>query len=99
MALQADGKIVLGGYAAVNATGNFDFAAARLTTAGGLDTTFSGDGLATVAFDQGRTNEDKANGVAVQANGKIILSGYATRPGATDVDFAAARLNRSRNKK
>jgi hypothetical protein len=39
--LQPDGKIVFGGYSSANSN---DFAVARLTSTGVLDTTFDGDG-------------------------------------------------------
>ena len=50
MAFDAQGRIVLAGSADV---GNFttDFAVVRLNPDGSLDTTFSGDGKQTVAFD------------------------------------------------
>src|SRR5205085_2508804 len=44
VALQSDGKIVLGGTAL---EAHNEFAAARLNPDGSLDTTFSGDGIAT----------------------------------------------------
>jgi uncharacterized delta-60 repeat protein len=93
VALQPDGKIVVAGSAQYNATGDYDFAVARLTSTGALDTTFDGDGKRTIAFDLGGGNEDRVAGVALQADGKIVLVGSAQRPTAGDYDFAVARLD------
>ncbi len=67
IALQADGKIVVAGYAALN---SFDIALARYNPNGSLDTSFDIDGK--VTFDSG---SDFAFGVAVQPDGKIVVAG------------------------
>ena len=71
--LQADGKILIGGMAK-NSAGNFTIAAARLTTAGALDTGFDGDGVALL-----QVNGFGSYGFAPlqQADGKIVITGYA----------------------
>ncbi len=51
MALQADGKIVAGGFA--NNGSINDFALARYNTDGSLDTSFDGDGKVTTAIGSG----------------------------------------------
>lgn len=91
VAIQADGKIVIGGYAQ-RGLGNYDFAVVRLNTDGSLDTTFSSDGKATVAFDLGGAGDDRATGIAIQGDGKIVLVGYAQKPSLGDNDIAIARL-------
>lgn len=91
VAIQADGKIVVGGYAQ-RGLGNFDFAVVRLNTDGSLDTTFSSDGKATVAFDLGGAGDDRATGIAIQGDGKIVLVGYAQKASLGDNDIAIARL-------
>src|SRR2546427_381241 len=71
VAIQGDGKIV-----AVGSTGSLsssNFALARYNTNGSLDTSFSGDGKQITGFGAG-TN-DQANGVALQADGKIVAAG------------------------
>ena len=78
VALQPDGRIVVAGAAEIGG-GNFDFAVARLDTDGTLDTSFSSDGRATVAFNVGDTNADLANGVAIQPDGKIVVAGDVAR--------------------
>lgn len=67
-ASQADGKTILVG---VGPTG---FNAIRLTAAGTMDATFSGDGLATLAAD----GLIGAGDVAVAPDGKIIVVGDAS---------------------
>ena len=77
VALQADGKILVGGLSLEGANGyNFpdsaDFTLLRYNVDGSLDTTFSGDGKVVTDF-KGR--DDYCFFVEVQANGKILLSG------------------------
>jgi uncharacterized delta-60 repeat protein len=84
LALQTDGKIVAAGY---SAGGNSDFAVMRLTAAGALDAQFGSGGKTKIDFSGG---DDEADSVAVQADGKIIIAGWAAT--ATGDDFAVARL-------
>jgi uncharacterized delta-60 repeat protein len=86
VALQADGKIIVGGYS-FNGV-NEDFALIRYNTNGSLDTNFDLDGKVTAAFGG---IEDVAYSVAVQADGKIILVGKNSG------DFAIMRFNASNN--
>jgi uncharacterized delta-60 repeat protein len=88
MTLQPDGKIVVCGGEGIYPA--IDFFVARFTADGELDTSFSFDGKATIDFDG---NTDICNGVAVQADGKIVVAG-STQPDADpNSDFAVARLN------
>jgi uncharacterized delta-60 repeat protein len=84
MAIQADGRIVAAGRSTFS--GNIDFALARYSTSGSLDTVFSGDGRLTTDF---AGDFDQANGVAIQADRKIVAAGFARISGADD--FALAR--------
>ena len=77
VALQSDGKIVVAGF------DDSDFVLARYNTNGSPDTTFSGDGEQTTDFG----GSDGANGVGLQASGKIVAVGF------TGNDFALARYN------
>ena len=87
VALQADGKIVVGGYTNFTGAGtNFDFAVARLNVDGSLDNTFNGDGRFT--FNWG--GDDRVHAVAIQPDGKIVLAGQWDGGAA---DFAIMRLN------
>ncbi|RYX80306.1 hypothetical protein EON83_29255 [bacterium] len=83
IALQSDGKIVSAG----GVSGNFSVS--RYNTNGTLDTSFGSGG--TVLTDFGGGSSDKAFGVVIQSNGKILVAGYSNAPGVTS--FAVARYN------
>lgn len=85
IALQADGKIVLAGYAE-DGLGGEQFAAARLNPDGSLDLGFDADGIALISIE----GHDQAHGLVVQPDGLIVLGGYA-HTGVQRV-FASARL-------
>lgn len=70
VAIQADGKIVAAGFSSNGA--NNDFAVIRRNADGSLDTTFDGDGKLTTPIG---ISVDTANGVAIQADGKIVAVG------------------------
>lgn len=84
VAIQADGKIVVAGYAS-NGT-NDDFAVARYNTDGSPDTTFSGDGKVTTPI----SGFDQAYSVGIQPDGKIVAVGAS---GSSTLDFAIVRYN------
>ncbi len=86
VAIQADGKIVVAGYAFNGA--NNDFAVVRYNTNGTLDNTFNGNGIVTTAIG---TSNDEAFGMAVQSDGKIILAGQSFN--GVDSDIAFVRYN------
>jgi len=90
VAIQSDGKIVLGGYA--GSGGNNDFAVARYTTAGALDTTFV-DGAGKTALDIFGNSDDQAFGIAIHPTTQtIVLAGSAYNPGTSNKDFALVRF-------
>ncbi len=83
--IQPDGKIVAAGY---RFGGNLpDFAVARYNSNGSLDTSFSGDGLASKAFG----GDDYAYAAARQSDGKIVLAGCTNASGNDNV--ALTRFN------
>jgi uncharacterized delta-60 repeat protein len=85
LALQRDGKIVVGGAGDRSDLPNtYYLEIARLRRDGRLDHTFSRDGIATVDF---RGRDDGADGVAIQANGRIVVVGTSGR-------FVKPRSNR-----
>lgn len=90
IAVQADGKIVVAGYAD-NATDS-DFIIVRFNADGSLDTSFDSDGKLVYSFNLGGTNNDIATGLAIQTDGKILVSGYADIA-ANNKDVAIIRLN------
>ncbi|HEX4609298.1 MAG TPA: FG-GAP-like repeat-containing protein, partial [Urbifossiella sp.] len=85
-----DGSIVVAGSVQTGAT-DFDFGVIRLTAAGALDPTFSGDGKETIPFNLGGADEDRATSVAVAPAGQIVVAGFA-ETAAGSHDFAAVRL-------
>lgn len=87
-AIQSDGKIVLAGYGVIGSTN--DFIAARYNADGSLDTSFDGDGKASVAV--GASN-DFAYAVTIQTDGKIVIAGDFNN--GANSDFAVVRLNTS----
>jgi uncharacterized delta-60 repeat protein len=84
-ALQPDGKIVVVGYA--NDNGRADWALVRYGPKGRLDKTFGGDGKVVTKLTK---QYDFASAVAIQANGRLIVVGRATRADTTD-DFGVFR--------
>ena len=85
-ALQPDGKIVVVGYSNAFGATN-DFAVMRVNTDGSKDATFNG-GTGVLSVDFG--NDDRASGVALQPDGKIIVAGKWDG-GASD--FGIIRVN------
>lgn len=81
IAVQADGKIVVAGYAKSGT--KLSFVVARYTTAGVPDATFgdSASGAKTIAVTAG--DSDVANAVAVSADGSIFVAGGGGNVGAT----------------
>ena len=89
IAIQINQKIVAAGY--VYNGHDYDFAVARYNADGSFDSTFSGDGKQTADF----SSFDIANSVAIQKDGKIVLTGSAyTNTGS---DFALARFTSAGN--
>lgn len=86
LALQPDGKIVAAGF-----TGDqfSDFALTRLDGDGNLDSGFGDGGKITIDFF-GRA--DNAHGLALQPNGKIVVTGSAFRFGSGS-QFALTRYH------
>lgn len=81
LAVQADGKVLIGGYfATVNGTNRVRIA--RLTATGSLDTT----------FDPGTGADGSVNRIAVQDDGKILIAGDFSTVNGTSCGHVA-RLN------
>src|SRR5262249_55490623 len=90
--VQPDGKIVVSGSARIVALDN-DFAVVRLMPDGKLDSSFGKGGKTTIPFNRGGDNDDKASGVVLQPDGKLVLGGFAQIGAGLHYAFAAARLN------
>ena len=90
VAIQQDGKVVLAGLAAHGSdVSTYDFALLRYNQDGSLDQAFGAGGRQTTDFFG---NADYATGVAIQADGKIVVAGYASH-GSSTGDLALARYN------
>jgi len=76
--VQSDGKIVVAGSATV---GNGNFALVRYNADGSLDTTFHGTGKVTTAIGSSHNLGYKGSGVALQSDGKILVTGYSFNTG------------------
>jgi uncharacterized delta-60 repeat protein len=91
----SDGRILLGGWMCGTGTSSqYDFALARLTTAGAVDSTFGSGGKVTTDFgppSSGTNFLDSDYSLVIQPDNKIIAAGdtYNT----VNNDFAIARYN------
>jgi uncharacterized delta-60 repeat protein len=86
LAIQPDGKILLGGYCYNG--GNWDFCIARFDSYGSLDTTFGNSGKVIQPIG---SFADNGQSLAIQPDGKILLGGYCQ--GVSNTDFCIARFN------
>lgn len=85
IAIQPDGKIVVGGYAFIST--DFDFVLLRFNTNGTPDSTFGTYGIITKNLG----DDNFANSITLQADGKILLCGSTSN--GVDQDFAVVRFN------
>ena len=82
IAVQGDGKIVIGGdFTSVNGNTNFNHIA-RLNVDGSVDT----------AFNPGAGADDSVHAIAIQSDGRILIGGYFTSVNDTSLHHIA-RLN------
>src|SRR5262245_30206546 len=95
MTIDAQGRIVLAGTAKVGDYPNSDSVVVVLKPDGSRDPTFSGGGKQTVPFGLGDGNQDRANAVAIDAQGRIVLAGSAEVGDFPFLNsyFAVVRLN------
>ena len=84
--IQTDGKILVAGYSLLNGTG--DFALVRYKQNGKVDSTFGTNGN---VITDGKNTYDFGNSVAIQADGKMVVAGYASN--GLNAAFAVARYN------
>ncbi|MDX2218701.1 MAG: FG-GAP-like repeat-containing protein, partial [Burkholderiales bacterium] len=82
VATLADGRTVVVGDVVSPSKNGTEFAVATYTTDGQLDLTFGAGGLVTISMG---TGFEAATGVAVQADGKIVVAGYSVSSGTTRV--------------
>jgi len=79
IAIQQDGKIVVVGYSYNGYIDQHyeDILVLRYESNGTLDTTFNGTGVALYDSSTGGYNYDYGYGVAIQQDGKIVVTGYS----------------------
>ncbi len=82
--LQSDGKILVCG------TGQGGYTIFRFNSNGSLDETFGINGIKSISV--GHT-KGRANSLAIQGNGKILITGEAKRTSNTEPEFATIRCN------
>ena len=88
VAIQPDGRIVVGGY--TKPSSGQDFAVARYLSDGNLDSSFGSGGMVTIDFG---SSAETAYGLVLQDDGKIVLAGYSYQGNTTGYDFTLARLD------
>ena len=95
LALQPDGKILLAGKSTGVSLSGGDMAVIRLTTLGALDGNFNPtNAIPGIAYvNHGFNDDDGANGLALQGDGKIVLSGETNGTPSNTFGVLAARLN------
>src|SRR5581483_9389819 len=76
LAIQKDGKVVVGGWGANPPPGTFnDVALARFNPDGSLDQTFGTGGYVLTAFSE---DPDEVYAIGIQSDGKLVVGGYAS---------------------
>lgn len=85
MSLDAFGRIVLAG--TLNPFSSSGTVVARYNADGSLDTTFDGDGVATISS----VSSNQGLGLALQSDDKIVVAGSSLN--GSDYDFAVVRYN------
>jgi len=90
VAVQGDGKIVVGG--GVGGGGNPDFGLVRYNTDGTLDGTFGSGGIIRTDFVLGSVDWIQG-GIQIQGDGRIVAGGYTNLGVAGAWRFAVARYN------
>jgi uncharacterized delta-60 repeat protein len=90
VAVQTDGKIVVGGGCRNDTSDNFEFCIARYSDDGSADTTFNGNGEIITAMTAKR---DKISTLILQSDGKIVAAGECDVGvgGSTNYTFCMAR--------
>lgn len=88
VSIQSDGKIVVAGIA--NLGNDNNFAVVRYNMDGSLDSSFDFDGKLTTDFFN---NNDIAESVSIQSDGKIVVTGYTANSGNTQYEIATVRYN------
>ncbi|MHB8580552.1 MAG: T9SS type A sorting domain-containing protein [Ignavibacteriaceae bacterium] len=96
MAVGSDGQIALAGHSSLSGNGGDAFAVACFDSNGSIEKAFGTNGSTIANISGGDGNDDEANAVAIQSDGKIVAAGYSegTPPylGSIGWAFALARF-------
>lgn len=90
MGIQANGKIVLGGFLQSNGLTE-DFALMRFNADGSIDNSFGINGISTTDFGY----QDIANSLVIQPDGRIVAVGSSQNTESGESVFALARYNKN----
>jgi uncharacterized delta-60 repeat protein len=93
IALQADGKILLGGATRFAAGSDSDFMLARFNSSGSVDSSFAGNTSPVPFSNAGIQLDDQINGVAIQADGRILVVGTGADANSDSGSLILARYN------
>jgi len=85
IAIQADGRIVIAGYANHLSVSNGDMLVVRLLANGQPDPAFGTGGFTWIAYDQGGSLLDMADAVAIDSAGRIVVAGSFENIYSTDM--------------
>jgi uncharacterized delta-60 repeat protein len=88
LAIDSNGNLVAAGFSLNGTLGNYEFAMARYTTAGALDTTFNTTGIVTTVIG---TDDDEINSLAIDSNGNLVAAGFSLNDTLGQYEFAMAR--------
>ena len=92
LAIQADGRLVAVG-STPGGRNDYNFAIARFLADGSLDASFASGGTVVTDFSQ-RSNDNSAESIALQADGKLVVAGWNQLGGSgSDIAPALARYN------
>jgi uncharacterized delta-60 repeat protein len=91
VAVQSDGKIVLGGILYYGGVNGNDFVIVRYNANGSLDTGFDSDGIVTTNL--GTLSEANLHALSIQSNGQIFAAGTVNVKTVSESDFAIVRYN------
>jgi len=89
-----DGRLIVAGYVRTAGAGH-DFLVARATQAGSLDPTFGDQGLSQVPIDFVVNGSARVSSVALDASGRIVLTGSVDATGYDDEAAVLLRLSAS----
>jgi uncharacterized delta-60 repeat protein len=88
MVLQTDDKIVVTGYSRINDS-TYNYATARYNGDGSPDNSFGTGGIVLTNVE----NSSNVYGIALQSNGKIVLSGYSSDGTKTGISHVRYNVN------